>query len=229
VPKPLLAAAAAAVIAAPASAGIENELNGQRTNNTLATAQQISPASFSALANPNVFAGLPTASVSGRAGANDIDVYSFFSPGGTARFDIDSTSNGFDSTLALFDASGTLLAGNDDSFPTDPGSATDLDAFIGDIHLALPGVYYIAVSSSHNAPLASFTGDMFEELTRPDGAFGGFRYLDATPGDSSYALDGPQHGAAYELHITIPSPGLAVCLLGAVVAGRRRARTTRSR
>lgn len=228
-PKPLLAAAAAAVIAAPASAGIENELNGQRTNNTLATAQQISPASFSALANPNVFAGLPTASVSGRAGANDIDVYSFFSPGGTARFDIDSTSNGFDSTLALFDASGTLLAGNDDSFPTDPGSATDLDAFIGDIHLALPGVYYIAVSSSHNAPLASFTGDMFEELTRPDGAFGGFRYLDATPGDSSYALDGPQHGAAYELHITIPSPGLAVCLLGAVVAGRRRARTTRSR
>jgi hypothetical protein len=227
VPKPLLAAAAAAVIAAPASAGIENELNGQRTNNTLATAQQISPASFSALANPNVFAGLPTASVSGRAGANDIDIYSFFSPGGTARFDIDSTSNGFDSTLALFDASGTLLAGNDDSFPTDPGSATDLDAFIGDIHLALPGVYYIAVSSSHNAPLASFTGDMFEELTRPDGAFGGFRYLDATPGDSSYALDGPQHGAAYELHITIPSPGLAVCLLGAVVAGRRRARTTR--
>ena len=226
-PKPLLAAAAAALIAAPASAGIENELNGQRTNNTLATAQQISPASFSALANPNVFAGLPTASVSGRAGANDIDVYSFFSPGGTARFDIDSTSNGFDSTLALFDASGTLLAGNDDSFPTDPGSATDLDAFIGDIHLALPGVYYIAVSSSHNAPLASFTGDMFEELTRPDGAFGGFRYLDATPGDSSYALDGPQHGAAYELHITIPSPGLAVCLLGAVVAGRRRARTTR--
>ena len=228
-PKPLLAAAAAALIAAPASAGIENELNGQRTNNTLATAQQISPASFSALANPNVFAGLPTASVSGRAGANDIDIYSFFSPGGTARFDIDSTSNGFDSTLALFDASGTLLAGNDDSFPTDPGSATDLDAFIGDIHLALPGVYYIAVSSSHNAPLASFTGDMFEELTRPDGAFGGFRYLDATPGDSSYALDGPQHGAAYELHITIPSPGLAVCLLGAVVAGRRRARTTRSR
>jgi hypothetical protein len=227
VPKPLLAAAAAALIAAPASAGIENELNGQRTNNTLATAQQISPASFSALANPNVFAGLPTASVSGRAGANDIDIYSFFSPGGTARFDIDSTSNGFDSTLALFDASGTLLAGNDDSFPTDPGSATDLDAFIGDIHLALPGVYYIAVSSSHNAPLASFTGDMFEELTRPDGAFGGFRYLDATPGDSSYALDGPQHGAAYELHITIPSPGLSVCLLGAVVAGRRRARTTR--
>ncbi len=228
-PKPLFAAAAAALIAAPASAGIENELNGQRTNNTLATAQQISPASFSALANPNVFAGLPTASVSGRAGANDIDIYSFFSPGGTARFDIDSTSNGFDSTLALFDGSGTLLAGNDDSFPTDPGSATDLDAFIGDIHLALPGVYYIAVSSSHNAPLASFTGDMFEELTRPDGAFGGFRYLDATPGDSSYALDGPQHGAAYELHITIPSPGLAVCLLGAVVAGRRRARTTRSR
>jgi hypothetical protein len=62
---------------------------------------------------------------------------------------------------------------------------------------------------------------MFEELTRPDGAFGGFRYLDATPGDSSYALDGPQHGAAYELHISIPSPGLAVCLFGAAVVGRR--------
>ena len=226
-PKTLLAAVAAAVIAAPALAGIENELNGQRTNNTIATAQQISPASFSALANPNLFTGLPTASVSGRAGANDIDVYSFFSLGGTARFDIDATASGFDSTLALFDASGTLLAGNDDSFPADPGSATDLDAFIGDVHLALPGLYYIAVSSSHNAPLASFTGDDFAELFRPDGAFGGFRYLDATPGDSSYALDGPQLGAAYELHISIPSPGLAACLLGAAAAGRRRVRSAR--
>ncbi|MFZ4573414.1 MAG: DVUA0089 family protein [Phycisphaerales bacterium] len=223
-----LTAAFIASAAVPAFAGDEAELNGQIVNNTLATAQAIAAGDFSPSSDADIFGNFPTATVRGRAGGGDVDFYSFFTPGGSARFDIDRTSGGFDSYLALFDATGTLLGDNDDSFPADPGSATDLDAFLGDISVPA-GTYFIAVSSSGNAALATFTGDMFRELSRPDGAFGGYQFLNADAGDASYAFSGPQSGEAYTLHISVPAPGAAALLAGSVafVFGRGRSRKPR--
>ncbi len=203
----------------------ETENDGQASNNSLATAQQVLNTSFFVNTDPNVFGSLPTAIISGRSSASDIDFYAFSAPSGAAYFDIDLAAPSLDTYLALFDASGTLLADNDDSFAPDAGSATDRDAFVGSILLS-GGNYFIAVASSGNFANATFTGLDPIELFRPDGGFGGFAFPGATPGDSSFLMSGAQSASqAYSLAITVvPAPG-AVCLAAfasMIVSHRRR-------
>lgn len=223
---PAVCCAAMLLACTHAQAQAELELDGQAANNTRDFAQAIGPGSFVVNASANVFGSLPTAMISGRASANDVDFYAFSAPAGIAYFDIDgaaSTGQGFDSYLALFDASGTLLADNDDAFPADPGSASDRDAFIGTINLA-GGQYFIAVASVPNFASATFTGGVPTELFRPDGGFGGFAFDGATTGDASFAFSGPQVASLpYTLSVTIvPAPGALALALVAPVALRRR-------
>jgi len=209
--------------AAPALANpvLENEIDGAAINNLRGSAQSLPDGAFTANVNPLVFGNIPTASVTGRAGGSDIDFYSFNSPGGFAWFDIDGGA-AFDSYVAVFSADGTLLGDNDDSFPTDPGSSTDLDAFLGMISLTGAGQYFVAVASASNTANASFTGSLFTELARPDGEFGGYAFGGATPGDSSFTLGGPQAGAEYTLHISLPAPASVALLAVGIVGFRRR-------
>lgn len=208
---------------AAADVVVELEGGGQSLNNAIASAQGIAAGSFTANFHANVFGNLPTANVRGVGGSGDVDFYGFSTGGGTAYFDVDGTSGGFDTYLALFDATGTLIADNDDSFPGDPGSASDLDAFLGVVNLRA-GSYFIAVSSGGNTARASFSGDTFTELTRPDGEFGGFAFGNADFGDSRFDRDGVQGHGAYTLNITIPAPGTALMagLAGVVTLRRRR-------
>lgn len=206
----------------------ELEAAGQATNNTRSTAQVIAPSAFVVNTSPTVFGSLPTATIVGRSGMNDVDFFRFSAPAGIAYFDIDGAAAGFDSYLALFDSTGTLLADNDDSFPADAGSASDLDAFLGQISLA-GGTYFLAVAASPNAANATFTGLDPIELFRPDGIFGGFAFPGANAGVDSFAMSGPQaaaqDGFGYSLAITIvPAPGIGALLAAAPLVLRRRRR-----
>lgn len=219
---PLLALLPATI----AHAQNELESSGQAINNTRSTAQSIAPSAFVVNASPTVFGSLPTASITGRSGMFDVDFFRFQAPAGIAYFDIDGASSGFDSYLALFDNTGTLLADNDDSFPADAGSASDLDAFLGQISLA-GGTYFLAVAASPNAANATFTGLDPIELFRPDAIFGGFAFPSATSGYDTFAMSGPQSGAQdgfdYTLSITVvPAPGLGALLALTPIAMRRR-------
>jgi hypothetical protein len=208
-----------------AASVFELEANGTAQNNTLATAMLLPGAFFTANVSPNVFGALPTVSVQGSSGTDDVDFFAFFAPAGTAYFDVDDTATGLDTYLALFNSAGTLLADNDDSFPLDPGSTNASDAFLGSVSLPSDGTYYVAVAAYPNFANATFTGDDFTELFRPDGEFGGFAFGNADTGDTSFAASGPQLGDAYTLHVTIPEPSsglLAVCSLVCLVNIRRR-------
>lgn len=200
----------------------EAELNGTAVNNTLATAQLLAPGAFTSPASGLIFGSTTTASVAGRGGGDDVDFFAFDVDGPVrAHFDVDGGA--FDSYLALFDSTGTVLGANDDSFPADPGSSSDLDAFLGVYLIPGAGRYYVAVSAAPNSPLAAFSGTLFPELTRPDGEFGGNAFLDADFGISEYLSSGPQLGAAYTLHVSVPGPGAAAMLgVGACWMGRRR-------
>ena len=221
----LAALSAAAVASAASYAGLVNEIeqNGQAANNSVATAQILNAGAFSVNANPNVFGSLPTATISGRGGANDVDFYCFNATSGAAYFDVDGA--GFDTYLALFDATGTLLADSDDSFPSDPGSTNDLDAFLGSYTITTAGWYYLAISRSGNFANATFTGSSFFQLQRPDGAFGGFGFVGATSSDSSFLASGVQLGSDYTLHVSVvPTPPALALLLTAGLSTRRRRR-----
>jgi hypothetical protein len=226
-PTGLMAGVVASCVAGAGHAGfvIESELDGQALNNSIASAQLVDGSAFSINASPDIFGQLPTAVVSGQGGGSDVDFYAFFAPAGLAYFDIDSSGFTFDTYLALFDGNGTLLADNDDSFPADPGSFSDVDAFLGAVTLSQAGLYYIAVSAAGNYAKASFSGSDFLELSRPDGAFGGFAFVGADFGNSAFDFNGAQTGADYSLAITVvPAPGAAALVgLAALVRRRRRA------
>lgn len=214
---------AAAASMAPASVVAESEIDGSAVNNSIASAQFVGGSTFTAAADPSIFGNLPTATILGRGGSGDIDFFGFDAPPGIAYFDIDGGEA--DTYLALFDSSGTVLAASDDSFPTDAGSSSDLDSFLGTVNLSGAGRYYIAVSAAGNAPNAVFSGPDFFELVRPDGAFGGHGFVGADAGDSGYAMSGLQEGFAYTLHITVPSPSnaaMAGLVAGGLFTRRRR-------
>lgn len=204
---------------------IESETDGSATNNSTTSAQNVASVAFALNTNPSVFGASPTAVVRGRLGQGDVDFYSFTAPAGSMYFDIDGAAPALDTYLALFSAAGTLLADSDDSFPADPGSATDRDAFIGQINLTA-GTYFIAVAASGNFANATFTGPDPIELFRPDGQFGGFSFPGATAGDASFLLSSPQASSLeYTLSITVvPAPSGAAALTLAAVCGLRRRR-----
>jgi Bacterial pre-peptidase C-terminal domain len=202
----------------------EIESNGQAVNNGLSGAQFLAANAFTPNDNPNVFGSASTATIIGAGGGNDVDFFAFNASAGMSYFDIDGA--GYDTYLALFDANGTLLADNDDSFPGDAGSGSQFDAFLGAYTLSSAGLYYIAVSRSGNFANATFTGSDFFQLSRPDGAFGGFGFIGATFGDSSFVNAGTQAGLEYTLHVSVvPGPGVTAVLasaLGGAFARRRR-------
>ena len=217
-----MAACAAAFSASSFGAVVvESELNGTATNNGTGTAQFLDQSAFTVGLGGEIEGMLPTASLRGQTGADDVDFFRFTTLGGLAHFDIDRTGMGVDTALALFRWDGTLIAECDDA-SGDAGSEGDWDAFIGDVSLQA-GTYFIAVSSAGNSPAASFTGSMFTELMRPDGGYGGFLLADADMGDSSYLRSGEQDGQAYTLHVSIPAPSvLGVAAAGGFLLGRRR-------
>lgn len=214
-----LCAASTLAIAGPVT---ESEPDGSALNNTLAAAQLIPTSAFTSDSNPEIFPAALSVTIRGRAGGGDVDVYAFNAPAGSAFFDVDHAS--FDTYLALYDSVGTLLAANDDSFPADPGSASDRDAFLGVVNLPASGRYYVAVSSAGNTPNAAFSGGLFNELFRPDGVFGGFAFANAGAGDSSYTAGsgGVQEGLEYTLHVSVPAPGTGGLALAAMLGLRRR-------
>lgn len=211
----------------------ETETNGTATNNTIATAQAIASSAFTLPVGSTVFnpPGYATATILGQNGSNDVDFFSFVSPGGQVYFDIDNTPATFDPIIALFNSGGTLLAWSDDS-PADPGSASTLDSFLGVFTLPTAGTYYLAVSQNANFPTTALTGNE-TALVRPDGAFGGFA-VSGVLANATFDFSGPQPGgAAYTLNASvqtesgIPEPSsmllMSVAMVGAVL---RRARNS---
>jgi len=216
--------------AAHGSIVAEAEVGGI-ANNTVGTAQAISAASFTTPVPATVFnpPGWATATIlgTGDSGSLDVDFYSFTTPGGGAMFDIDDTPFSFDTILSLFNSAGTLIAYDDDSSPTDAGTANSLDSFLGTITLS-PGTYYLAVSQFSNFA-TQFTAGTQTSLTRPDGFFGGSAVTGALIGDSSFRFgSGPDGTAPYTLHVSlqnvssgeVPEPlSLAVWSLLALTIG----------
>jgi hypothetical protein len=184
---------------------VEAETDGTAVNNSIATAQAIPSAAFTAPPPANVFGALPTATITGRNGGNDVDFFSFQANAGTVYVDIDNDPFSFDSILALFDSSGTLLAFGDDSGPEDPGTAFGFDSFIGVYTLTAPGTYYVTVSEFSNFPTQAFAGTI-ANLLRPDGQLGGLAQSGSAVGVSTFNSNGNQVGSVYTLHISLANP-----------------------
>lgn len=218
----------------------EAEVDGTAINNTRLTAQVIPSSAFTTPVPTNVFpnatnnSGLPqfpTATVSGRSGATDVDFFAFQAGAGLAYFDIDNAPS-FDPVVSLFDSSGTLIGFGDDSSPADPGSTASFgDSFLGVFNLPSSGTYYITVSDLFTYPTVLVGNTPTRtSLLRPDGAgFGGAAISGVTAGDSSFTASGNQTGSPYTLHISLqnlsgasaaPEPGtLALLSLGTLLCG----------
>ena len=171
---------------------------------------------------------------------NDLDWFSFTGQAGASimlDIDTDGYGGGFDATMHLFDANGTLIAYNDDA-GYDPGSTTDglyyYNAFIGSYTLTSSGAFYVAVSDYANFA-NGFGSGSFTSLVRPDTLYGGEAVTGATFGDDSFSGNGFYGGVQqYNLHISntvplsaaVPEPAsIAMWGLGAlglVLAGRKR-------
>lgn len=88
--------------------------------------------------------------------AADVDMFRFAATSGqTIRFDIDLSSQGFDSYIRLFDSSGNELARNDDG-PT-PGEAAGLESYL-EFTFASGGVYFLGVSGFGNSSYSAVSG-----------------------------------------------------------------------
>lgn len=132
-------------------------------NNTLATAQNID-GNFTLDANPNITDSttLPHATIIATNTEADYDYYSFTvgAAGRRGVFDIDNDPYQFDSFLALYSASGTLLATNDDFFPVDPGTDLQADSYLTYV-FTTPGLYALRVGRCCVAPNGQVTGFPF--------------------------------------------------------------------
>jgi hypothetical protein len=193
---------------ARASVVTELEVVGINSNNTVATAQAIAGGSFTLPSPPNVFnpPGWATATVAGKGGG-DVDFYSFSTTGGGVLFDIDNIPFSFDTIVTLFNASGTLVAYDDDS-GGDPGTQSGLDSLLGIVNLA-PGTYYAAVSEFSNFANAANVASR-SQINGPGGFFGGWLVTGGAPvGDSSFASLGTSSALPYTLQISLQNPVVA--------------------
>jgi hypothetical protein len=188
---------------------LEVEANGTAVNNTLATAQALPLANFTTPVPMMVFnpPGHPTATILGRGGSSDVDIYSFNAGTGAALFDVDNNPSAGQVGLALFNAGGTLIGFSDASNPADAGSANgNADPFLGTFLLPSPGTYYLAVFNELNIlPVSRFTGTP-SQLFRPDGAQGGIRIDNADPGTFSMTGPQPTDSLGYTVHVSLQSP-----------------------
>ena len=149
-----------------------NEIEPNELNNSVLTAQNVDNASFGLGNNPNIVNSttIPHLSING-TGDGTFDYYSFTAVANQqATFDIDAAN--FDSQLFLYDASGTLLASNDNAASLDNGSANVRDAFL-QYTFATAGTYVIEVGgvSPLGASVAPQTGQQYRlQLSIPSHA-----------------------------------------------------------
>ena len=89
-------------------------------------------------------------------GGTDVDMFRVtVTAGQTVRFDIDNSSQGFDSYIRLFNESGTELARNDDG-PT-PGESASLESYL-QFTFATAGNYFLGVSGYRNSEYNAVAG-----------------------------------------------------------------------
>ncbi len=146
----------------------------------------------------------PTASVTGKLETDvDVDWVTFTGRGGQLVYvDSDHVPLLVDTALHLFSADGTLLATADDSLPIDPGSAAELDAFLGVFVLPADGRYYLAISSWTRIPATS--GSASIELFRPDGGEGGLAIVGAQAGNDAFTgIVEVIDRSEYTVHVTL--------------------------
>jgi hypothetical protein len=96
---------------------------------------------------------VPHLSISG-TGDGTADFYGFEvdTAGAVGTFDIDATTGGLNSFIAIYDHHGTLLAFNDNFSPVDAGSGTTLDSFLTFTFPAADD-YIIGVGRSGGTPI----------------------------------------------------------------------------
>jgi len=175
--------------------------------------------------------------------ADDVDIYSFaITEPMSLFFDIDYANDinnpydddtGVDTLLAVFNSNNMLLSYNDDSdvfdwAANDPGSAPngDLDSLIGALDLS-EGIYYVAVSSCMNNPVAWDTLWSEEwEANLPSLSNSGY-LLDGMDVGSTFSLEGvAETTGSYQLIIsedfdgaaTVPIPA-TILLFGSAMVG----------
>ena len=152
---------AGALLLSLSTASFAAETLETEPNNNQGSARNID-AFFSLDPDPNVYdpTSIPHATVIGSAGDGTFDWFQFTvdSANSLATFDIDGAWNwdytGFDSYLSLFDATGNLLASNDDwcgfggtaCDNPDPGSVYGLDSFL-QYQFSQAGTYAIRVGN----------------------------------------------------------------------------------
>ncbi|MBD2254549.1 DUF4347 domain-containing protein [Nostoc parmelioides] len=130
--------------------GIFAYINEVEANDSIATAQFLSPSSFTLdsdsniqlLNGTNISTTYPHASING-TGNGTADFYSFTASAGQ-QFVFDIDNNDFDSRLILFDASGTELANNDDD--TEVGNIGGTNPSFITYTFLTSGTYYIRVA-----------------------------------------------------------------------------------
>lgn len=147
--------------------------------------------------------------------------------GGTDALGMLVPRGGFDPVLALFDASGTLLAQNDDGgadVPADALTGATFDAFL--VLTLAAGDYTLAVAQFDNLALGPTLVDGFERTGQ--GAFTtGFGCPDAQPAFNDVSgMAGCGRSAAFAVEVAalVPEPASATLLLGPVLAMAARRR-----
>lgn len=133
--------------------------------------------------------------------------------GGTLFDGTEVSAGGFDPVLSLFDASGALIATDNDSDDTvDPDTGADFDAFLRrplDV-----GGYTVALTQYDNFPLGPGLSDGFDEAGDPN--FTAKYFCDA---GQFCDFTGDSRTAAYALDVSVapvPLPAAAWLLVGAV-------------
>lgn len=227
--KQLIGVASALALLGPVCcvAGVVAEIEA---NNSLATAQPVdfhfsldfSPDIGNGTHTENTSTTIPHVTVSG-SGDGSFDYYSFYFPGpgttsGFVVLDIDHSSSGFDSHVALWSADGGLLGHNDDydyrggalGSRLDHSGTTSFDSLMA-TYLTAPGTYIVGVGRYAASPV---TG----------GYIGGFINAEVQAGDA-YVLQISVEGVA-----VVPEPArwsLTVAgLIGLIALALRRQRWT---
>jgi hypothetical protein len=158
----VLALVLGCVVPVEAAPVLELELDGTASNNSKATAQTIPTSAFTLPVPETVFnpPGFRTATLTGRAGGPDIDLFRI-SGRGQLLLDVDNEGDGIDSVLFLFNSSGVLLVVNDDAttttFPDESTPNEDLGSLNSNnrdarifFNLPEPGIYFVGITNFSN-------------------------------------------------------------------------------
>jgi hypothetical protein len=142
-------------------------------------------------------------------------------------------AGGFDPVLALFDATGTLIAEDDDGRDiADSVTGESLDAFL---QIGIPaGTYFAALTQTPNFALGPLLSAGFELVGTGDFA-GGFVDVFGNQRDGHWAVDIVDAASATLFPVAVPEPATAwliaaaLLMLGARPAARESLRRCRAR